>query len=199
MMRLVRLRARLARDQDGIAAIEFGIIAPIFLMLMLGMFDIAHMAYARTVLQGAVEKAARVSSLEGGDTGDADRMVEELVKPILPGVQVQATRTSYYDFADIGRPEKFSDGNGNNVCDNGESYVDENGSGGWDADIGNSGNGGSGDVVIYKVQATYEPVFRVPFVPNAWNERTLEAMAVKKNQPFGNQEEYVTTAGTCPG
>jgi hypothetical protein len=185
------------RRDDGIAATEFGLIAPVFFLLILGMFDIAHMAYARSVLRGAVEVAARQASLETGDTEEADAIVKKMVEPILPGVEIDADRTSYFDFADIDRPEQFDDGNGNDICDEGESYVDENRSGAWDADIGVDGNGGSGDVVLYRVSATYSPLFPVPFMPSAWTERTIGATAVKKNQPFSNQVEYATTSGTC--
>jgi Flp pilus assembly protein TadG len=193
-----RLRGLTARE-EGIAATEFGLVAPVFLLLLLGMFDLAHMTYARAIFEGAVEQAARNSSLEGADTTVADNMVKDRVKTVLPGVTVVATRKSYFDFADISRPEKYTDGNGNNTCDNGEAYVDENNSGSWEPDIGQSGNGGSGDVVMYTVTATYKPVIKVPFMPSSWstNNRTLTATAIKKNQPFGQQTAYTTKAGTC--
>lgn len=199
------------KDQRGIAVTEFGLIAPVFLLLLLGLFDIGHMAYARVIFNGAVERAAREASLETGDTEDADQMVEDLVSPVLPGVILATERTSYFDFADIQRPEQWTDhkgkngagrwieypGRNNGKCDHGEAYVDENRSGKWEADIGGQGNGGAGDVVIYRVTATYEPLFPVPFMPEAWATRTLTATAVKKNQPFGDQVEYATTTGTC--
>jgi hypothetical protein len=188
---------RLLRQERGIAATEFGLMAPVFILLMMGLFDLGHMMYARAVFEGAVEKAARASSLETGDTAAADQMVENLVKPVLPGVEINPVRKSFYDFPDIDRPEEFSDENGNDICDDGEAFVDENRSGSWEANIGQDGNGGSSDVVMYTVTATYSPVFKVPFMPDFWNERSLKATAVKKNQPFGNQEEYGTTAGTC--
>ncbi|AKH41532.1 Flp pilus assembly pilin Flp [Altererythrobacter atlanticus] len=187
----------LSRREDGTAVMEFGLIAPVFVILLMGIYDLSHMVYARSVLAGAVERAARDSSLEGGDTDVADQIVEDAIRPVLPGVDLDPQRLSYFDFADIGRPEQFDDENGNNVCDNGEAYVDENRNGIWDADIGVANNGGAGDVVIYTVTATYSPLFKIPFMPEMWNERTLTATAVKKNQPFANQLGYATTAGTC--
>jgi hypothetical protein len=85
----------------------------------------------------------------------------------------------------------------NGICDEGEPYVDENSSGAWDEDVARSGNGGAGDVVMYTVTATYSPVFKIPFMPSAWSDRTLTATAIKKNQPFAEQTGYATTAGTC--
>jgi hypothetical protein len=201
----------LLQEQRGIAATEFGLIAPVFFLLLLGLFDIGHMAYARVVFNGAVEQAARDASLETGDTEEADQMVEDLVRHVLPDIVLETERKSYFDFADIARPEQWTDNKGksssgawvqypgrdNGKCDHGEPYVDENRSGKWEADIAAAGNGGAGDVVIYTVTATYEPLFRIPFMPESWAQRTLTATAVKKNQPFRDQTEYATTTGTC--
>lgn len=187
----------LARQQHGTAVMEFGLIAPVFMMLMIGMYDITHMIYARSVFNGAVEQAAREASLETGDTEVADQIVADFIRPIIPGVEIETERTSYFDFADIERPEQFTDENDNDICDEGEAYVDENGSGEWEADVGVAGNGGAGDVVMYTVTATYTPLFKIPFMPESWNSRTMTATAVKKNQPFGDQAELATTAGTC--
>ena len=56
----------LLRNDRGIAATEFALIAPIFALLMMGSADIAHTLYMQTVLQGTIQKAARDSSLESG-------------------------------------------------------------------------------------------------------------------------------------
>lgn len=191
------LPRRLLREQRGTALTEFGLIAPAFFILLIGVFDIAHTVYARSIFVGAVEKAAREAALETGDTDEADAMVASVIRPVLPGVTLVTERSSYFDFADIGRAEKFTDVNGNDVCDNGEAFIDENGSGEWEEDIGQDGNGGAGDVVMYTVTANYSPLFKVPFAPQRWNERSFTTTAVKKNQPFGDQLEYASTAGTC--
>ena len=195
-MRFSAIR-QLARDERGVSATEFALIAPVFLTLLMGIFDAGQEAYGFSVLNGAVQKAARDSSLEITDIGFADAMVERQVAPILPGATFKSTRTSYNDYKDIGRPEKWNDANNNGTCDAGESYVDENGSGDWDSDIGKEGNGGADDVVVYQMTVDYEPTFKVPFMPSHWTKRSLTASAIKKNQPFANQVGYGSTAGTC--
>lgn len=187
----------LAGDERGVTLVEFALVAPVFLMMLFGLLDVGQMIYGKSLLNGAVEAAARSSSLEIGDTAAADALVESRVSPVLPGVTLASTRTSYFDFADIGRAEQWNDADGNGACNDGEAYTDENGNGAWDRDIGVGGNGGANDVVLYKVTATYEPVFKVPFMPEAWGQRSLEATAIRKNQPFATQASYATTAGTC--
>jgi hypothetical protein len=152
---------------------------------------------AKSVLNGAVQKAARNASLETANTAAADTLVADSVRPIVPGATFTSTRKSYYDFADIERAEHWNDANNNGTCDNNETYTDENRSGLWDADIGVSGNGGADDVIIYTVTASFKPFFSVPNVPVLSNTRTITASAVKKNQPFADQPAYGSTTRSC--
>lgn len=194
---VLRLARRLCADTAGVTIVEFAIIAPVFLLMLVGMLDVGQMIYGKAILNGAVESAARSSSLETADTSEADAMVLDRVGTVLPGVTIASTRSSYYDFADIERAEQWNDADGNGACNDGEAFTDENGNGGWDEDIGLEGNGGANDVVIYTVAASYDPVFKVPFMPEQWAARTIEASALRKNQPYANQSGYSSTAGTC--
>ncbi|MFA7601929.1 MAG: TadE family protein [Novosphingobium sp.] len=192
-----RLARRLAAAPDGAAVVEFAIVAPVFLILLLGIFDIGQMVYAKAILSGAVEKAARSGSLEAADTAAADEAVKAAILPILPQATVTTSRRSYFDFTDVARPEKWTDTNLNGTCDDGEPYVDENRSGQWEQDVGKAGNGGAGDVVLYTVTVTYKPLFTAKFFSDYNADRTLSAVGVRKNQPFANQTAYGSSAGSC--
>ena len=181
----------------GIATVEFALVAPVFFLLLMGIFDLAHMTYAKAVLHGAVQTAARTSSLETANTADADAQVEAAVHNVIPSARVESSRTSYFDFADIGRAEPMNDRNNNGTCEDGETYTDQNRNGQWDADVGQSDNGGANDVVIYTVTVTYTPLFPVPFTTLSDGEREISASAVKKNQPFATQQAYGSDVGTC--
>ena len=184
-------------DSKGNVIIEFAILAPVFLLLLLGTFDIGQMVYGRAVLHGAVEEAARSSSLETANTAEADAKVEAAIAPILPNATFESSRVSYFDFNDVGRPEAWNDLDGDGTCNGGETYTDENRNGNWDPDVGVSGNGGAGDVVLYTVTVAYHPTFGVPFPGNQEGDRTFSATAVKKNQPFADQDSYGSDAGSC--
>lgn len=197
MTRQRALLRRLGAARDGAAAIEFAIVAPVFLVLLLGLFDIGHMAYVRAILSGAVEKAARSGTLESVNTVVADNMVKAEIKPILPDAKIETSRRSYYDFTDVGRPEKWTDANHDGTCNDGEPYVDENRSGQWEQDVGRVGNGGANDVVLYTVSVTYKPIFTARFFGDHDKERKLTAVGVRKNQPYANQTANGSKAGTC--
>lgn len=190
--------AKLRQSEAGSTALEFALIAPVFLLMLLGIFDLGHMAYGHATLNGAVQEAARTSALETGDTEEADDRVVALMKAVLPNAEYEFSRVSYVDFNDVGRPEAWNDSNGDGLCNNDENYVDENGNGTWDKDIGEDGNGGAGDVVVYEVEVSYSPVFAVPFFASLSDRRTLSATtAVKRNQPFAAQNGYGSSAGVC--
>ncbi len=193
------MKRSLVGDTEGATIVEFAIVAPLFMVLLLGIMDVGQMVYGKSVLAGAVRKAARDSSLETRNTTEADAMVVDMIRPVLPGVTITTTRKSYYDFSDIDRPEKWNDSNKNGRCDNSETYTDENRNAQWDEDVGQAGSdGGASDVVVYTVNASFEPVFKVPFLPKLWNNRTLSSTAVTRNQPFTTQAGYGSSAGSCP-
>jgi hypothetical protein len=169
----------------------------VFIGLLLGIYDLGHRAYLSAVLHGAVQQVARGDALETADTAKADAYVENLVKSVVPGAVVTPKRVSYYDFADIRRPEPWDDNNRNGVCDNSEGYTDQNRNGQWDADVGTQDNGGGNDVVLYTVTVTYTPIFVNPFASATSNARTISASAVKRNQPYALQESYGSVAATC--
>lgn len=194
---LRQVSRRLAEDRSGATMLEFALASPVLLVLLMGIFDIGHMAYVYAVLQGAVEQSARSGTLEAANTTTQDQNIQNLLAGIAPGATVSSTRSSYYDFTDIKRPEAWNDKNSNGTCDNGETYTDENGNGQWDADIGKTGNGGANDVVMYTVKVTYKPLFPIPGLTNRNQTRTLTATSVRKNQPYALQQEYGSAAGSC--
>lgn len=187
----------LDQDERGVAATEFALAAPVFLLMLIGIYDLGHMVYLKSVLQGAVSRAARDAALETADIEASNDAVEAIVHTVAPQAKVTLDRVSYYDFADIKRPEAWNDKNSNGLCDGGETYTDENRNNRWDADVGVSGNGGANDVVLYTVTVDYDPVFKNPFIPGMNKVRTLQATAVKKNQPFSLQRDYGSATGQC--
>lgn len=183
-------------DTRGAALLEFALVLPVFAMMLLGLFDFGQTIYVRSVLHGAVEDAARSSSLETADTTAADAMVRKVVTPIAPGATINSSRLSYVGFGDVGRAERWNDANDNAICDDGENYTDENGDGQWNSEIGVSGNGGASDVVVYTVDVTFNRLFKIPLLPGS-DQRTVTARAVRKNEPFADQPGYGSRAGTC--
>ena len=187
------------RDQRGVTAVEFALITPVLLIAMMGVFDLGYNMYATNMLQGAIQKAARDSSLEGGGGGAAalDAKVAEAVREIVPDATLAYTRTAYASFTDVRQPEDFTDIDGDGVCNNGEPFEDVNGNANWDADRGSVGQGGARDAVLYEVRISYLRAFPVASLMGQSNTFSTVAKTVLRNQPYNLQSIPAPTTGNC--
>lgn len=195
---------RLASDQDGVTVVEFALVAPVFLLLLVGIFDIGHMVYIRSVLQGAMQDAGRDSSLESASTARAtiDAYVTSQVQAVIPSAELEFERKNYRDFTKVGMPEDIVDKNNNNQYDEDECFYDTFDAGGnrnglWDDDIGRDGVGGANDVVLFTATTTYDRLFPLWRLIGVGQEVQISASTVLRNQPFATQSQRPTVL-VCP-
>lgn len=192
------IRTRLKSDDRGATLIEFALICPVLLLMILGLFDMGYNYYVLTQLQGAVQKAARDSSVEnaGGSLNQIDGKVAEAVRYIAPEAEVAFKRSSYASFSDIGQPEDYSDINGDDRCNDGEPFEDANQNGVWDEDRGSDGLGGARDAVLYIVDIEFPRVFgTAPFL-GLPETVALQATTVLRNQPY-SRDKPEAQVGSC--
>jgi Flp pilus assembly pilin Flp len=203
---------RLKHCEDGTTLVEFGLIAPALIVMLMGSFDAGHGMYVRAVLNGALQEAGRASSLEGAyrtsNTQSIDAKVEEIVREVAPGAEVKPVRRYYKTFSEAAAAEAEEwtdndpDGAGpllpNGICDDNESYLDENSNDTWDADGGSEGTGDSKDVVILTVTIKYQRLFPVHRLLGLSDEVTVISDTILANQPYGAQQQYQTpTVKNC--
>jgi Flp pilus assembly protein TadG len=190
----------LGSDERGATVIEFAILAPVLFLMLMGFFDLGHTAYARSVLQGAMQMAARNSTLETGLTTQTsiDDYVKDQVKSVVgSGATFTSTRLSYADFKSVGLAENYTDKPPTNgKYDVGECFEDVNGNGKWDADLGKSGQGGAQDAVLYTMKVDYKRLFPMASMLGWSSTQTISASTVLRNQPYGNQQMPVYAS--CP-
>jgi Flp pilus assembly protein TadG len=63
-MKPLNIRTFLLRDVRGTPAVEFAIVAPVFLMLIVGMFYCALLLFTDVSMQNAVDDGARCASVK---------------------------------------------------------------------------------------------------------------------------------------
>jgi len=190
--------ADLRRDVRGVTAVEFAIIAPALLSVLLGVFDVGYNLYAASVLDGATQKAARDSSIEGAETKGLaiDDKVREAVHNVVPNADVTFARTAYRDYSDIHQPEDFTDVDKDGACDNNEPFEDANGNGIWDSDRGEDTMGGARDAVLYTVTMSYPRAFPLMHLLGFSNTVVSRTQTVLRNQPYATQDRTVKI-GQC--
>lgn len=182
--------ARVARSNSGASVMEFAILAPVFLALVVGVIEITGLFLANGMLEGALREASRYG-ITVRCNEDRAATIRQIVANNTYGLVDMNLLTIdtrvYQSFAVIGQPEPFTDQNGNGRYDPGEPYTDVNGNGSWDADQGRPGAGAAGDIVQYTVRYNwplYSP-FLAPvlgtggFVP-------LRATVAVRNEPPGS-------------
>ncbi len=178
----------LISDQRGAALVEFALVAPVAVLMLLGMMDLLYREYLQSILTGAIQAAGRKSSLESGPNSLAaiDTAVFNAVHEVAANATWHSDRQSFADFNSIA-PEPFTDSNSNGQRDPGECFSDINGNGSWDAVPGRTGIGGANDTVLYTMTITYPRLFPV----GAWlgwsNEAQVVAKTILKNQPYTSQ------------
>jgi hypothetical protein len=194
---------RLGRNRKGMAATEFAFVAPVFLGIMLMAAEFGFAAYARSVLQGAVEQAARRASLENWRWEDIQEEVESQVKTVIPAsdadtqISFRLDPTYYASYVDIELPEDFTDANGNGEWDTNECFVDRNSNASYDIDVGIAGRGGAQDVVSIDAELEYVRPFPLWGLFNISQTQTIRVSTYLRNQPFSAQAARVGVR-ICP-
>lgn len=188
----------LGTDANGATVVEFALASPVLVLLLMGLFDMGYSVYANTMLQGALQRAARDSTVEGAASTltTLDDAVKAEVHRVVPDASIAFSRKAYANFTDIGLEEDYTDANENGVCDDGEPYEDANGSGTWDRDRGANGLGGARDAVVYTATMTYSRKFPMASLIGLSETVTNSASTVLRNQPYDAQKSRAKL-GNC--
>ena len=194
---MTRRRLALRRDERGTTVLEFALIAPVMITMLLGFFELGHQMYTTAILRGAVEAAGRNSSLADGPTNAAaiDAAVSTQVRTVVNHARLTFDRRSYSDYTHVGKPERYTDANTNGRWDSGECLEDVNGNNSWDADPSRSGSGGAEDVIFYTVKVDYPRLIPIGGLIGIGNDVEIQAGTLLKNQPFAQHQE--PTVATC--
>ena len=185
------------QNQEGVSIVEFAMMAPVLCMMLLGMFDMSYNMYANQMLHGAVQEAARDSTLEGATETMLDAKVADAVDDVVGNAELTFNRRAYASFSAVSQEEDYTDINNDGTCNDGEPFEDANRNGIWDPDQGEAGNGGARDAILYQVTIKYPRAFAIaPFIGiSPFHETT--ATTVLRNQPFDGQIDRSAVTGNC--
>lgn len=83
---------RLIRDERGVSAVEFALVAPVLLMCLIGIYDIGTMVYKRTDMHSALRAGTQYFMNGGDDLAKAESIVEESWTTKPAEITIQAER-----------------------------------------------------------------------------------------------------------
>jgi len=202
MSKLLALSRRLRRDDSAVTILEFALVAPVMLLLLLGFFDLGYRAYASSVLQGALHDAARMATVGRVPIADIDTRVKQRLSNFATRSTVTVATDSYYQFSGVSQPERITgDTVPLNAYNPGDCFEDQNSNNQYDTDRARGGLGGADDIVRYRVTITFPRVFPLGALMGWPSTQTLTSETVLRNQPFAGRniqirEINVATDGT---
>jgi Flp pilus assembly protein TadG len=184
-----RTFARFRRNADGVTMVEFGLIAPVLTLMIMGVTELGLMMAGQAMLDNATFVASRTGKTGYTDTNKKQSKtisdaIQKNVSAFLDPAKITVTSTAYSDY-DSMQPEPFTDRNNNGVWDNGEPYTDVNKNGSYDKNVGTTGYGGSGEIVLYT--AAYDWRLFTPMLGKLIgtnNVVQLKSRVVVKNEPY---------------
>lgn len=203
LCRMVQPVKNLRCDNCGIAAVEFALLAPVFIGILLVVFEFGFAFYARAVLQGAVDEAARTATLENTEWTDISERVSTQVRSVIPvseaetDISFNLDPVYYANYVDIQLPEDFEDNNNNDQWDPEECFVDRNDNATYDTDVGLSGRGSAQDVVAIDATLSYVRPFPLWQMFGLEQRQTIKISTFLRNQPFSAQAAQVNER-ICP-
>lgn len=192
---------RILRDQRGATLVEFGLVAGPFILMLLGIMDLGYRGYLDTVSKSVLHQVARDASTGEMTTAEIEQQVENgLDDLILKDAVITVSTESYFDFTNIGKPEKLTvDNDGNGEVDPGDCFIDNNGNGVFDTDYGIAGTGGPDDIVSYKIEIVSPRLFPLASMIGLDETMTISNSTAVRNQPYGAQVDLVATCVSTLG
>jgi Flp pilus assembly protein TadG len=186
--RILPLLRRLRRDSSAVTIVEFAMVAPVMLLLLMGLFDLGYRAYASSVLQGALHDAARMATVGGYSMTQIDARVKTRLSNFATRSTVTTSAASYYEFSGVSQPEKIvGDTVPLNAYNPGDCFEDVNGNNGYDTDRGRGGTGNADDIVRYTVTITFPRILPMGTLMGWGPTQTLTSNTVLRNQPYAGR------------
>ncbi|WP_417621633.1 TadE/TadG family type IV pilus assembly protein [Parasphingorhabdus sp.] len=195
MMRSWTKSTRLREDQSGATLVEFALVAGPFLLLLLGIMDLGYRGYVDTVSKSVLHRVARDASTGEMTLAEIEQQVNDgLDALVLDDAVISVSTQSYFDFTNVGKPEKLTtDNNNNGEVDPGDCFIDNNGNEVFDTDYGIAGTGGPDDIVSYQIDISSPRLFPLASMIGLSDTMTISNSTAVRNQPFGAQVDLVET------
>ncbi len=183
-----KLKKTFLRDNRGVTAIEFAMIAPVFFLMLFGIIELSLVMFVSSTMEGAVDASGRYGKtgyVAAGSTRQQQIIATIASKTtgLLDPTKITVTTTIYPSFDSVNKPESYTDTNHNGAYNIGEPFVDSNSNGQWDADMGVAGLGNGNDVVVYTV--SYPWKINTPIVAHfLGGTLNITSRTVVKNEPY---------------
>lgn len=186
--------AKLVDDAHGMALVEFAIILPVLMLMILGFMDLGHRMYYSSQIQGTLHRAARLATVGDKTQTQIDDFVKSKLQQLSKNPTIVITKRSYEDYGGVKKAEKIITDtvpigvyNKKTSTQAGDCHEDVVQNGVFDTDRGKNGLGGADDVVFYEVALTHRRLFPMYGLLGWSQNQTIRVNTLLKNQPYAAQ------------
>lgn len=190
-----------AQDTLGATAVELAMIAPVLILVLVGIIELSMAMFINTVVEGSLKDASRLGLTGQIQEGSSNTqalvdMLNEASLGLLGLTTADVTTLVYENFAYVGKGEEFTDLDGDGswtpgpythtdgtVYPDGEPWVEVNGNGVYDEDFGVAGLGAQGDIVLYTVEYNWN-FLSGQVIPILSGIIPMRASIVVRNEPY---------------
>lgn len=177
--------ARLLRDRRGVTIVEFALVAPVLLLVLMATLELGYATYVSAMVRGAMTKAARQATIGNRTEAGVAASIKKEVGQIVGQQYVNVEAKSFYNFSNVGKAEKIlQDTDPKGVYNKGDCYEDANNNGRYDSAIGATGLGTADDIVNYIVKVDYPNLTPLSGLAKWDARRQVTATIAIRNQPF---------------
>ncbi|MCB4861338.1 pilus assembly protein [Sphingobium sp. PNB] len=186
MRRLLTQYRLLSSNQRAASVPEFALILVPLCLLLFGGLEMGYQIYIRSVTLGALERAARLTTLQTVDSTTIENDIEAQIKRVVPNATVLTTKGSFYQYSNINALERLTtDNNNNNILDKGDCWEDVDNDGNRNVvTAGKTGIGGADDIVRYNTELTYNRILPLYRFIGIGNTATITATTLIRRQPY---------------
>ncbi|WP_345814960.1 TadE/TadG family type IV pilus assembly protein [Paraburkholderia sp. PREW-6R] len=166
---LHRVVRRLRTDDRAVTAVEFALVSPVVVFLLLGLVETGLDLWVDATVETAVQRASRLGITTLPPTGEANMQdavndsIKNTMSVWLPrALTFNITSKVYPSYDGSAGAEPYTDVGHVGHYVQGDPFVDVNKNGVWDADLGVNGTGNYDDVVSYTVTITMSSFTGIP-------------------------------------
>ncbi|WP_339630244.1 TadE/TadG family type IV pilus assembly protein [uncultured Sneathiella sp.] len=191
----------LAQDTKATTAVELAMVAPVLIIVLVGIIELSLAMFINTVVEGSLKDASRLGLTGQIQEGSSNTqalvdMLNEASLGLLGLTTADVTTLVYENFAYVGQGEEYTDLSGDGswtpgpythsdgtVYPDGEPWVEVNGNGIYDEDFGVAGMGAQGDIVLYTVEYNWN-FLSGQVIPILGGIIPMRASIVVRNEPY---------------
>lgn len=189
---MLRGKKTVLTDERGVAALEFAMVSPVFIIIVLAILEFSSAYFTQQVMENVsynITRLAKTGFVQAGMTQEETvmNMLNQRLSGLVAPEDINIDSRTYEEFSDIDQNEPFVDADNNGVRDEGENYTDTNGNGEYDGALSITGYGQAGQITVYQVTVPWRVM--TPVLGNLAGEDgeiTLTSHIVVRNEPYDN-------------